>query len=326
VHRARVCGSVVGPEGAPVVVALGGISAHHRVASTDTEAGWWDAQVGPGQALDTTRLRVVSLDWLGADGELDRPITTADQAAALAALLDHLGVARAELVVGASYGAMVALAFAVEHPARVGEIVAISGAHRPHPYASAWRAVQRKILALSGDREGVSLARQLAMLSYRAPEELLARFEAEPVLVGGRARVAAEDYLEARGDAFAARWSATAFLRLSESIDLHRISPADVRAPLTLVAVEGDRLAPPEDLAALAEGAGGPSSLTVIASRFGHDAFLKEVEAIAAIVAPAAARAISRWAPDDSVGRGSPPRASLPLAKSAAAASASEGT
>jgi homoserine O-acetyltransferase/O-succinyltransferase len=293
-HHARIRGTVVGPEGAPVAVVLGGISAHRHATSSDahSEAGWWDAQVGPGRALDTRRLRIVCIDWLGADGGLDLAISTSDQAAALVALLDHLGVDRVELVVGASYGAMVALAFAAEHPDRVGEVVAISGGHRPHPYASAWRAVQRKILALGGAPETVSLARQLAMLSYRTPEEFLERFATEPFLIGGRARVAAEDYLDARGASFAAKWSATAFARLSESIDLHRIDPRHLRVPLTLVAVAGDRLAPPEDLEELAEETRGPVSVTVLESRYGHDAFLKEVEAISDILRPAAARAI----------------------------------
>jgi homoserine O-acetyltransferase len=130
------------------------------------------------------------------------------------------------------------------------------------------------------------------MLSYRTPEEFQERFAAEPTLVAGRARVAAEDYLEARGACYAANWSATAFARLSESIDLHRIDPSELRVPLTLVAIAGDRLSPPEVLEELAQQTSGPASLSVLSSRYGHDAFLKEVEAIAEILGRAAKRAL----------------------------------
>lgn len=294
-YRAAVIrGTAVGPTNAPVAIVLGGISADRHVTSncTGSQIGWWDSQVGPGRALDTHRLQIIGMDWIGADGGLDQPISTSDQAAAVAALLDQLHIDRVELIVGASYGAMVALTFAVDYPDRVGEVVAVSGAHQPHPYASAWRAIQRKILSFGDDAETVSLARQLAMLSYRTPEEFRARFDAEPTVIGGRARVAAEDYLDARGASYATQWSATAFARLSESIDLHRIDPQQILAPLTLVAVEGDRLAPPEDLEELAREVRGPVDVIVLRSRYGHDAFLKEVEAIANIIAPAAERAV----------------------------------
>ena len=43
--------------------------------------------------------------------------------------------------------------------------------------------------------QGLALARQLAMRSYRTPAEFAERFPAAPTLVHGRVRVAAEDYL-----------------------------------------------------------------------------------------------------------------------------------
>lgn len=284
---------LVGPEDAPLVVVLGGISADRHVAASKTfcAAGWWDAQVGEGRAIDTGRLRVLSFDWLGGDGALDVPLDTADQADALRALLDHLEVERIEALVGCSYGAMVGLQFATLHARRVGCLVAISGAHRPHPYASAWRAVQRKIVALGqlqcAEDQGVALARQLAMLSYRSPEEFAERFASGTVLEAGQARVGAEDYLDACGARYAQTWSATAFLRLSESIDLHRVEPSAIRIPLSVMAVEGDRLAPPEDIYTLAEGCAADCRVRVLRSKYGHDAFLKEIEPVARLIGDA---------------------------------------
>ena len=135
------------------------------------------------------------------------------------------------------------------------------------------------------DEQGLSLARQFAMLSYRTPEEFGERFDAAPTLCNGHVRVAAEDYLDAAGAKFVARVSATAWLRLSESIDLHRVEPACIGVPTTVVAVEGDRLVPMSDAVTLVEGLGLNGRLRVLRSQYGHDAFLKETDRIDALLA-----------------------------------------
>lgn len=278
---------LVGPADAPVVLAAGGISAHRHVLASEAfpEPGWWQTQSGVG--LDTAKVRVLAIDWLGADGGLDAPIESADQADAIAAVLDALGIDAIAAFVGSSYGAMVGLQFAARYPRRIGRLLAISGAHRAHPFASAWRALQRQAVALGqlqcDEAQGLALARQLAMLSYRTPAEFAERFDAEPTLVHGRLRVAAEDYLEHCAATWVARTSPTAFLRLSESIDLHRVDPRAVAVPTTVVAIAEDRLVPLEDLFALAELL-PQGEIRVLRSKFGHDAFLTETLEIGAIL------------------------------------------
>lgn len=289
-RRLRLRYELLGADGAPVTFVAGGISAdRHAAASTSfREAGWADARIGDGHALDPSRTRLLAFDYVGADGALDAPIDTADQADAIAVLLDALGIASLHAFVGYSYGALVGLQFAARHRQRLERLVAVSGAHRAHPYGAAWRALQRKAVALGqlqcADDQGLSLARQFAMLSYRLPAEFGERFDAAPQLVAGRVRVAAEDYLDAAGARFVARTSVTAWLRLSESIDLHRVAPADVRVPTTVVAVEGDPLVPLSDAVALVEGLGAPGKLRVLRSHYGHDAFLKDGERLDAIL------------------------------------------
>jgi len=289
----RIAYEVVGPVDAPAVFVAGGISAHRHVAANAAfpENGWANDLVGAGRALDPSRCRIVAFDYVGADGRTDAPIDTADQADAVAALLDALGIGVLRAFVGYSYGALVGLQLAIRHPSRLGKLVAVSGAHRAHPYAAAWRALQRKAVALGqlqcADVQGLSLARQFAMLSYRTPEEFEERFDAAPEVVNGRVRVAAEDYLDAAGAQFVARTPVTAWLRLSESIDLHRVDPAQVLVPTLVVAVEGDRLVPLSDSVALVEGLGTPGQLRVLRSPYGHDAFLKETDRIDGILAGA---------------------------------------
>jgi len=289
-QTARLRYEVVGPEEAPVVFVAGGISAHRHVAENPSfpEKGWANDLVARDRALDPTQLRIVAFDYLGADGTLDVPIDTADQADAIAALLDALGIPQLHAFVGYSYGALVGLQLSIAHPQRLQRLIAVSGAHRAHPYAAAWRALQRQVVALGqlqgADAQGLALARQLAMLSYRTPEEFAERFADAPELVHGRVRVAAEDYLDATGARFVARTPITAWWRLSESIDLHRIDPAQVQVPTLVVAVEGDRVVPMSESVTLVEGLGTRGRLRVLRSAYGHDAFLKETSRIDALL------------------------------------------
>ncbi len=296
-RRLRIACEWQGPQDAPVIVVAGGISAHkHLSASLEyAEPGWWQSQVGPGRALDSSRFRLLAIDWIGSDGTFDAPIDSADQADAIAAVLDRLAIVRVAAFVGASYGAMVGLQFAARHGHRLGALVAISGGDRAHPYSQAWRGLQREIVQLGasegGRRQALSLARQLAMLSYRTPEEFAQRFDAPARFEDGVAQFAAQDYLHACGERYVARTPATAFLRLSESIDLHEADAAQVRVPTTLVAVHEDRLVPRDDLVALAERLPRLRRLHLLRSPFGHDAFLKEEGAIAKILGNALAAA-----------------------------------
>lgn len=289
----------VGAPGLPVVLVAGGISADRHVVASGAfpERGWWQAQASDGRALDPRRRRLLAIDWLGADGALDAPIDPSDQADAIAAVLDALGIAILDDFVGASYGAMVGLQFAARHPRRVAQVVAISGTHRAHPHSSAFRALQRRALALGAlqcdEHGGLALARQIAILGYRTAEEFDARFDAARI-VDGRVRTGAEDYLDYCANAYAARTPPTAFLRLSESIDLQSVEPEAIGAPVTVVAVAEDRLVPIGDAYALVERLARGASprkpqLRVLRSVYGHDAFLKETDALDAILREALA-------------------------------------
>jgi homoserine O-acetyltransferase len=274
---------LTGPPDAPLVLVAGGISAgRHLVASDEfPDPGWWQVQ-----AAAFGDYRVLAIDWVGGDGTIDLPIDPADQAEAIAWLLDELGEPRAAAFIGASYGAMVGMHLAARHPHLLGRLLAISAADRAHPFASACRALQRQAIALGESRgdpvAGVALARAMAILTYRTPEEFAERFDAPPEIHGRQLRVAAEPYLDAHGERHCRRMRSIAYRRLSESIDLHRIE-GPIGVPLTLVAVDRDALVPSDDIEALAARNPG-STFKIIHSGFGHDAFLKEEARVGAII------------------------------------------
>lgn len=290
-HGVMVNYQLAGARNTPVVVVQGGISAGRVVCRRDGDAGdgWWEALVGPGRAIDLTRVRVLAIDWLTADDIGADTVATADQAAAIASLLDALGIESVYAFVGASYGAMTGLAFAAAYPDRVQELVAVAGADKPHPWATAQRSIQRGILRAgmaNGCRDtALSLARQLAMTSYRCPRELARRFAVDPEGPGNDRRLPVEHWLAHVGDQFAAAYSLERYLALSESIDLHAVDPARVSVPTTLIGFDSDQLVPLGDLCRLQRALRAPTSLEVIESPFGHDGFLKEHKALRPLLA-----------------------------------------
>ena len=305
--QAHIAFRLTGPSDAPVVVALGGISAHRTVCG-DKSTGWWGEVAGPGLGIDSGRYRVLGLDYLGGWGASSAPssagpggagfppISAFDQALALKHVMQHLGIASLHAIVGASYGGMVALCFAARYPSLVQRIVAISATDRSNPLSTAWRSVQRQIvreaLARGDGPAGLKLARALAMATYRSATEFAQRFSGPAVRDGERFRFPVEEYLFARGDDYVQKYRAESFLALSESIDLHRVEPADVRTPVTLVAVREDQLVPFADMQSMAARLGGPHRLVEVNSIFGHDAFLKEAVMLRPIIQNALAEPV----------------------------------
>jgi homoserine O-acetyltransferase/O-succinyltransferase len=286
----HVAWRMVGPANAPVVCALGGISANRRVCVTeDPRQSWWAQIVGPGCAVDVNRFRILSFDFLGGSGDTTGPkegetfpsVSSYDQAEVLVGLLNHLGIKSLRAIAGGSYGGMVALAFGERYPERVLQLVVIGAADRPHPMATAWRTVQRRIVRFAAQtgnaKEGLQLARALAMSTYRSSEEFAARFAGVPTQGDNGFTFPVEDYLFARGADYAARYRPESFLCLSESIDLHRVDASRIFVPVAAVGIREDQIVPLTEVRGMV--ARLPSGrLHEISSLYGHDAFLKESE------------------------------------------------
>jgi homoserine O-acetyltransferase/O-succinyltransferase len=279
----------------PAVLVLGGISAGADVADDPAAGvrGWWPQQVGVGRALDPTVVQVIGIDWLAGPGRsmtgsrraiAPSFVDTRDQAQALGHLLDQLTIPRLRLLVGSSYGGMVALQFAALLPQRCERLTVLCAAHESHPEASALRALQRRITLLGRDlgapREGLRLARELALVGYRSAAEFALRFPGAPAFVGGELRCTAQGWLEARSEAFVRRFTVEQFLCLNRSIDAHQVEPERVTAETTLVSFATDRLVPPSQVAALAARLPRCARHVEVPTLYGHDGFLKEHDAV----------------------------------------------
>ena len=108
---------VHGSEGVPVVLLHG--------AYMSTGAMQWLLS----NLAKSRQVIAVDLQGHGRTADVDRPLQYEQMADDVAALMDHLGVARAD-VVGYSMGGGAALQLAVRHPERVRKLVAISAGYR----------------------------------------------------------------------------------------------------------------------------------------------------------------------------------------------------
>ncbi len=266
---------------APAVIVLGGISATRALNGPD---GWWDDIVGTGRAIDTSDTCAIGVNF-SPGGDQRVRMSPDDQARLIAYALDELGIGRARAFVGASYGGMVGLAFAQAFPERIGGLCLISAAHQPHVLGLAWRGVQRRMvefaLAQDAPEQGLSLARQLAMITYRSADEFQTRFD-RTIDESGQNEL--DRYLISRGEAFLRTMPAKRWLSLSEAIDRTDVTPERVSTPTTLIACSSDQLTPWNQMEELAKRLPRLKGFHTISSQYGHDAFLKEPRQLSRLI------------------------------------------
>jgi homoserine O-acetyltransferase len=307
-----------GPD-APQVLVI-----HALTGSADAAGDWWAPLIGPGRALDTTRVGVLCANLLGGrygttgpttvDPSTGRPygrtfpsITARDEARVLWALADRLGIARFALVTGGSLGGMIAQEVALDRPDRVDHLLPMAAPAATGPMAIAWNHIQLELLDRMGD-DGLTIARQLAMTTYRSEADFDDRFgrRREP---DGRYSIAS--YLDHQGDKLLERFDAETYRVLVRIMDGHDIgrgrsgivealrSLAAAGVGLTGVGIPGDVLYGPDQVRTLVESAaaaGVDASYGEIRSIKGHDAFLVEWDQLTAIIRTALADGLVRAA------------------------------
>ncbi|MDB4954378.1 MAG: hypothetical protein JWO36_1947 [Myxococcales bacterium] len=290
---------------APIVVIVGGITASpFPFGDADTAAeAWWPALAAP-DLIDLATQTVLApcwpgngSTWRGFDEGTLPPLSALGLADLIASWLDGIGATTPVTYIGASLGGLVGVALAVRHPARVARLVAISAGLRPDGWGTATRHLQRELVR-DGQRTGdvvtgMVRARQLGMLTYRGRDELDTRFGA---LLPELSQPPVAEYLEHHGQRFAARFPVRTFLLLSEAIDRCRFASdhkavraelARVTAEVLVIGVPGDLLFPfalQHELYRELQAAGATASLWKLDSEFGHDAFLADQDALAALL------------------------------------------
>lgn len=303
----------------PTVLVVHALTGDHRVDR------WWEPLVGSGRVLDTERMQVLCFNnlgscygssgsrdgaWSSASGE-ERPvtITTWDQARSILLALDRLGVERVRLATGGSVGAMIVLCLAVLAPTRFERIMPIAGAAAASPWVVGFNHIAREMILLDGTR-GLALARQLAMMTYRA-EPGLERTQRRRGETGASGLhpgtpYPIEEYLEYQGELLRARFDGASYLTLLAAMDHHDLERAPgspeareswrltspwglerVTASTLAVGITSDNLFPPTQMQTLVGRLARPdrwAQYVDLVSPHGHDAFLIEWSRLAVIL------------------------------------------
>lgn len=261
-----------------VLHALTGMSAVHE---------WWPDFLGEGRPLDPTRDFVVCANVLGGCagtsgpaelprvGGEDAPLTLRDMARVGRALLEHLGVRRVS-VIGASMGGMLAYAWLLECPDLVERAVVIGAPARHSPWAVGLNTAARNAIRAAPGGEGLKVARQIAMLSYRSPASFVQTQAGHGTRRPGMPDITA--YLEHQGEKLAARFCERTYLTLTAAMDRFQPTDAEVRAirvPVLVVGISSDVLYPAAEIRAHA-GVLPRGEYRELESVHGHDAFLMD--------------------------------------------------
>ncbi len=296
-------------EGSNAVIVL------HALTGTPAAQEWWSGLVGTNRLLNAEEYFIIVPNLLGScygttgpesiDPEKGKPylasfptITVRDMARVNLALLDALGIGEVHLAIGGSLGGMVVLEMAVIAPDRFRAIapIAVSGSH------SAWRVafssfIRKAIIAFDPSLqnrakllEGLRLARQAAMISYRSSAEFDRRFGREK---SGLA-FEVENYLEHQGEKIAERFSPYAYLTLTRAMELYDLSEArvslnavaaSISCEAFFVGISSDLLYEPKEIEHFAALFPNGHYQTLHAAH-GHDSFLVDAIPLGNILAP----------------------------------------
>jgi homoserine O-acetyltransferase/O-succinyltransferase len=301
----------------------------HALSGSALVGSWWPEIFAPGALLSLEHDFVICINLLGScygstgpgsvnpeTGESYGPdfplVSIRDNVRAQAELLDSLGIRRLRLVLGGSIGGMQAIEWSILHPRRVERALVI-GVAPLGAMGLALNHLQRQAIQHDPEwnrgrylpqrppRQGLALARQIAMISYKSAPLFEERFGRNPNrtgedpwsldgtgsgLVGGRFDIAG--YLDHQGQRFIDRFDANAYLALLRTMDTWDPlrgygSPAEaygrIRARLCLVGISSDWLFPADTVRRFAEqigAAGAQVDYREMTSDHGHDAFLAE--------------------------------------------------
>nr|WP_217917371.1 MULTISPECIES: alpha/beta fold hydrolase [unclassified Myxococcus] len=346
--EARHRGPARAPTSVPTVLLVHALTGDMRAGG---QGGWWEPLIGPGRALDPSRVRLLCFNNLGScygttgpadegfpprtddarfgpplplpkgdlrldEHRLPATVTPWDQARSILLAMDALGLDEVALVTGGSLGGMVVLCLAALAPERFARMAPIATTESASAWVVGLNHVARQALLMDpgfpeSPRRGLELARQLAMLTYRA-EPGLDALQGRPSAWSSRALHPMHSYLEYQGQKLESRFDARAYLAQLGAMDHHDVSRfpggglARIRASALCVGIDTDQLFFPSHMAALARRLrehGLHAEHATLSSQHGHDGFLLEWDAMAVLLARALAlptargpkHAFTRW-------------------------------
>ncbi len=223
---------------------------HHE---DDRKGGWWDACIGPGKPIDTSRFFVVACNNLGgckgstgptsinpATGKPYGPdfpiITVPDWVQSQNRLGDALGIRQWAAIIGGSLGGMQAMQWAIDYSDRIRHAIIIAAAPKLSAQNIAFNEVSRQAILSDPDfhagryydfnvvpRRGLMLARMVGHITYLSEASMREKFGRElregKISFGFDIDFQVESYLRYQGRSFVDRFDANTYLLMTKALD-----------------------------------------------------------------------------------------------------------
>lgn len=290
----------------------------HALTANSNPAEWWPGLVGENCFFNPKLFFIVCVNMpgscYGSIGALDVDKTTGkpyyhsfpqftsrDIIRAYRPLRKELGIEKIHIGIGGSVGGHQLLEWAIEEPELFDYIVPIATNAQHSPWGMAFNASQRwciendctwKNKDENAGKEGMKIARSIALLSYRHYETYTSTqhgFTADTETESLDKQVTkAESYQHYQGEKLAKRFTAYSYYFLTHVMDKHNVGRGRtsvqtalhaIKAKTLVIGISSDILFPPleqEFLAAYIPNA----QLAIIDSNYGHDGFLLEWDAL----------------------------------------------
>lgn len=238
---------------------------HHAAGQYPHEKkrGWWDAMIGAGKPLDTSKYFVICANVIGScygstspispiygsfgDNDYYRfkfpVITIQDMVKAIKILLNSLGILHLRAVIGGSMGGMQTLSFAILYPKSADMFIPISMSYASNPQIIMINKIMREIIMLDSnfknggydintgvlpEFKGLQVARMLGFYQYISLETMQKKFARNYVANDGEfdilGRYEIERYLDYNGANFTKYFDPLCYLYLIRALSMYDAS------------------------------------------------------------------------------------------------------
>lgn len=277
---------------APIVLVVHALTGNSHVAGPD---GWWASLIDEGKAIDPRAYSILAFNipGNGYDGREEpyaQGLVCRDVARLFLLGLEAIGVQSVYALIGASLGGGIAWQMAVLSPRLCRHFFAVATHWRTSPWLQGQTLLQERLLQHSP--YPIEDARIHAMMLYRTPASLNERFDADRIAQSGGYDI--RSWLSYHGDALRRRFSLSAYKvmnRLLGTIEVasSAVELSQIEGQIHLVCIDSDLIFTEAEILETYRSLilhKPDTTLGVIGSPHGHDAFLMDYDQLSAFVSP----------------------------------------